>query len=262
MPLTPFQADIFKVIAVHRDPDSYVAGGIVLNRDAGSPRYSKDIDLFHDKASSVGTSAARDALALEAAGYEVGFSMREETFHRAAVTRDGLKITLEWAADSAFRFFPIVPDEVLGFRLHDADAATNKVLAAIARRKVRDFIDLMQVDRTYMPLGVAVWAAVAKDEGWTPELMMQELRRNSRINPETLGPLLLVEPQNPVKLKAEWLACFARAEALMATFPPESFGSLFLAPDGQPARGEKYDPAWKPHFGSVKGAWPTIAPEE
>ena len=37
---------------------------------------------------------------------------------RAEVARDGNRVRLEWAADSAFRFFPIVKDEVLGYR-HD-----------------------------------------------------------------------------------------------------------------------------------------------
>jgi hypothetical protein len=259
MPLTPFQADIFRVIAAQRNPDSYVAGGIVINRGELSPRFSDDIDLFHDTAQAVAASSEKDAGALKKAGYDIVFLRQEPSFHQAKVERAGENVRLDWAHDSAFRFFPIVPDPVLGFRLHDADAATNKVLAAIARRKVRDFIDLMEVDRTYTPLGVAVWAAVAKDEGWTPELMMQELRRNSRINPETLDGVMLVEPQNPVKLKAEWLDCFARAEALMATFPPESFGSFFLNAEGGPVRGEKFDPSWTPHFGSVKGAWPTLS---
>ncbi len=44
---------------------------------------------------------------------------------------------------------------MLGYRLHDADAATNKVLAAVGRQMVRDFIDLMHLDRTYISLGIA-----------------------------------------------------------------------------------------------------------
>jgi hypothetical protein len=145
MPLTQFQADVFKIIAAHRKPESYVAGGIVINRDVESFRFSDDIDLFHETSQEVIASAEKDVKALEKSGYEVVFLLREPTFHQASVTKDGESLRLDWAADSAFRFFPIVPDEVLGFRLHDADAATNKVLAAIGRNKVRDFIDLMQL---------------------------------------------------------------------------------------------------------------------
>ena len=248
MPLTPFQADVFKIISAHRNPDSYVAGEIVINRDDASSRYSEDIDLFHDTSAAVRTSAEMDAAALTAAGCEVRFSFREPTFHQASITKDGESVRLDWAADSAFRFFPIVQDEVLGFRLHDADAATNKVLAAIGRQKVRDFIDLIQLDRTYISLGVAVWAGAGKDEGYTPEMIMQELRRNSRINPVSLEGVTLVNPQTPVALKAEWLERFAKAEALMATFPPlpERIGCLYLDSNGHPARGDKFDPSWSP----------------
>jgi hypothetical protein len=147
---------------------------------------------------------------------------------------------------------------VLGYRLHDADAATNKVLAAVGRQMVRDFIDLMHLDRTYISLGIAAWAAAAKDEGYTPLSVMQELRRNSLINPVTLGRVKLATPADAVALKAEWLDRFAAAEKLIATIPPEPIRCLYLDRTGQPARGEVFDPNWTKHFGSVGGAWPKI----
>jgi hypothetical protein len=258
MPLTPFQAGIFKVISANRNPDSFVAGGIVINRDNRSARFSDDIDVFHDSANAVAASADADAEALRKAGYNVTFLRREATFQQAEVSRADDTIRLDWAADSAFRFFPIVKDEALGFRLHDADAATNKVLAAVGRQKVRDFIDLMQLDRDYISLGIAVWGASAKDEGYTSNLIMQELRRNSRINPVTLGEVTLAQPETAITLKADWLARFAAAEKLIATIPPEPICCLYLDRNGQPARGEVFDPSWVPHYGSVKGAWPKI----
>lgn len=47
MPVTRIQSDILKIIARHRDQESFVAGGVPINRDG--PRYSKDIDIFHDR---------------------------------------------------------------------------------------------------------------------------------------------------------------------------------------------------------------------
>jgi hypothetical protein len=258
MPLTPFQAEVFKVIAAHRNPDSYVAGGVVINRDPNSARFSDDIDLFHETSAALEASAERDAEALRRADFVVNFKKRYETFFQASVTRGEDVVRLDWAADSAFRYFPIVPDEVLGFRLHDADAATNKVLAAAGRQKVRDFIDLLQLDRTYISLGVAVWAAAGKDEGFTPDLIMSELRRNCLINPATIGKVTFVHPQTAVTLKKEMLERFDAAEALIAAMPYEPIRCLYVDSTGQPARGSIFDPSWKPHFGSVKGAWPTI----
>jgi hypothetical protein len=258
MPITPFQAEVLKVIARNRNPDSYLAGGIVINRDSASARFSNDIDIFHATAQAVATSTDADAEALKASGFTVTFLRREETFQQADISRDGETVRLDWAADSSFRFFPIVPDELLGYRLHDADAATNKVLAAVNRQKVRDFIDLMQLDRTYISLGIAAWGAAAKDEGYTPLSVMQELRRNSLINPVTLGSVPLAGPADAVALKTQWLERFAAAEKLIATIPPEPIRCLYLDRTGQPARGDVFDPTWTPHFGSVGGAWPKI----
>ena len=64
MPLTPFQAEVFRVLASNRNPDSYVAGGIVINRDDESARFSEDIDLFHDTSLALKISAEADAQSL------------------------------------------------------------------------------------------------------------------------------------------------------------------------------------------------------
>ncbi len=258
MPLTQFQTDVFKVISRNRNPDSYVAGATVIHRDPASSRYSEDIDLFHDTTEAVIASAKLDAEALRASGYEVDFTFQEPTFHRAIVKRLDKIVRLEWAADSAFRFFPIVPDEVLGFRLHDADVATNKVLAAAGREKVRDFIDLIHLNRTYVSLGVAIWAATGKDEGYSPELLIDQLRRHSRINPASMGNVVLTLPADAPALKREWMECLQAAETLMATFPSDPLGCLYLNHNSQPAQGKTFDPTWVPHHGSVKGAWPKL----
>ena len=47
MPLTKLQVGILRLLAAHRDPESYVAGSTPLNRGAG--RSSDDIDIFHDR---------------------------------------------------------------------------------------------------------------------------------------------------------------------------------------------------------------------
>jgi hypothetical protein len=41
VPLSRIQTDILRLLAAHRDPESYVAGAAPLNRDA--PRISSDI---------------------------------------------------------------------------------------------------------------------------------------------------------------------------------------------------------------------------
>lgn len=82
------------------------------------------------------------------------------------------QLKMEWAYDSAFRFFPVQTDDLCGYRLHDADAATNKVLALAGRSEIRDFVDVLHLHDTYLSLGALVWAASGKDPGFTPEFLL------------------------------------------------------------------------------------------
>jgi hypothetical protein len=45
MPLGAFEQEVLRLLAVNRNPDSYVAGATVLNQNPASPRTSKDVDL-------------------------------------------------------------------------------------------------------------------------------------------------------------------------------------------------------------------------
>src|SRR5947199_10710193 len=57
MPLTPFQKGVAQILAKHRNPESHVAGGAVINRGEGGVRISDDLDIFHDLAASVAAAA-------------------------------------------------------------------------------------------------------------------------------------------------------------------------------------------------------------
>jgi hypothetical protein len=130
-----------------------------LNRNA--PRYSGDIDVFHDREERVASAALDDAQALEAAGYGVKWLRREPLLYAAEVARQDAGTRLEWVVDSDFRFFPTVRDETFGYMLHPADLAMNKAMAAVGRREVRDLVDLVTIHHTILPLGAVIWAAVA-----------------------------------------------------------------------------------------------------
>ena len=47
MPLSDIQRAILCLLARNRDPESFVAGAVPLQQDG--PRYSSDIDIFHDR---------------------------------------------------------------------------------------------------------------------------------------------------------------------------------------------------------------------
>ena len=52
-----------------------------------------------------------------------------------------------------YNFYQPVPDPEFGWRLHFADLAVNKVLAAASRRQPRDLVDLYLVHTSAAPGG-------------------------------------------------------------------------------------------------------------
>jgi len=187
MPLTEFQSGIARLIAVNRRPESHIAGGAVLNRGPNGLRISRDLDIFHDEPPPgqsvikiVASYADSDIGVLNKAGYSVEWVTRTEAFQMAIVSTGNEQIKLEWSSDSAFRFFPVQEDEEFGYCLHQADLATNKVLALAGRSEIRDFLDVIQLDREYLSLGALIWAACGKDPGYTPSKLLDMANRHSR----------------------------------------------------------------------------------
>lgn len=265
MPLSSAQVDLLRRIAANRSPESYVAGAAVLHRAADSPRYSEDLDLFHDLENSIAQSAAADAESLRHAGYAFSWLLRTPTFQRALVEIAGQQLKVEWAYDSAFRFFPVQKDELCGYRLHDADAATNKVLALAGRSEIRDFVDVLHLHGTYLSLGALAWAACGKDPGFTPEFLLDQMGRHVAYQQTDLDRLSLREPLDLRKLKRRWIAAVDSAATTVSKLFPEEVGCLYLGPDLQPRTPDPASPDFPRlarHYGRVRGAWPTISPYE
>ncbi len=97
------------------------------------------------------------------------------------MTRDGENTRLEWLADSDYRFFPTAADDKFGWVLHPVDLATNKVAAAYGRREPRDIVDLITIHENILPLGAVIWAAADKSPGFTPEGIINEIRRGGYV---------------------------------------------------------------------------------
>ena len=261
MPLTDFQKTVLHLLAQNRNPESYVAGGIVLNQSADTPRFSDDVDVFHDLAECVASSAKADALTLTTSGYSVEWSSQEPFFYRAVIQKTGHILRLEWLFDSAFRFFPIERNQETGFCLNYWDAAINKVLALAGRSEPRDFVDTVCLHQKGFSLGSLCWAAAGKDPGMTPELILGEAARNVRFNQEQIDSLQLSMPISIQSLKQTWIDARHQAEALIQSLPPAEVGCLYLEQSGQPVTPDPLAgsfPSLRRHFGSIKGVWPVI----
>jgi hypothetical protein len=261
MPLTEFQTAVLKILAGNRSPESYLAGATVIHRKPDSPRFSQDFDFFHDIEESVSRCAQADADTLKREGYDIKWLLRAPTFSRAVVSKEGNTLKLEWAFDSAYRFFPAESDETCGYRLHMADAAVNKLLAMAGRAEVRDFVDVLYLDETYLTIGAMCWAACGKDPGFTPDLLLEQAGRHACYRETDLERLALRSSVTLRELKVQWLSGLERAQALIAALPPEDLGCLYLSRDGIPVVPDPGSPDFvnlKRHFGRIGGAWPVL----
>ncbi len=251
-----------RLLAAGRSPESFVAGGTVLNAHPESPRYSKDVDIFHDIERSVATSADMDTMTLRSAGYQVDWVLRQPLFQRASVAKGREKLLIEWVFDSAFRFFPVERDELTGWRLNPYDAATNKMLALMGRGEARDYLDVLYFHERHLSVGALCWAAAGKDAGVNPFMILEECQRTTHFRTEQFDELLLAAPAEPQKWKKTWMEATREAGRLLRILPPGEVGCLYLDSSGLPTTPDPDSPAFpqlRRHFGSVGGAWPSVS---
>lgn len=255
MPLSELQREILLLLAAHRNPESYVAGASALNREG--PRFSRDIDIFHDCEESVAQAADADARLLAESGFGIEWLRREPGVYGARVQRRGESTRLEWVRDSDFRFFPTVKDDLFGYRLHIFDIATNKALAAGGRREPRDVLDLIYIHESHIPLGAVIWAAVAKDPGYSPESLITEIRRNARYRADDYADLALSEPVDAGAVARRLREILDEADAFARAMPVGKEGLAFLR-DGQPAQPDPEQLSdYVAHPGQRRGHWPS-----
>ncbi len=260
MPITVFQKQVLALLKSNRSPDSYVAGGLAIQRGADSLRYSEDIDFFHDTDKAVSDAYQSDRAALLAAGYSFESQITQPSYYRATISKSTGHLKLEWVRDTAFRFFPVIEDQTLGYRLHDIDLAINKCLALANRSVVRDALDIIELDRKVISLPALVSAACGKDPGFTPDLMLEMMQRHMIFTPDELAAESLTKPIDPVKLKKDLLRLVDDTRNILKVVAAENIGCLFIDSKGQVLKDlVKIDnKKFVRHFGSVRGSWPRI----
>ena len=267
MAVTPFQGEILRLLARQRRErgESYVAGGVALNTLLAAPRRSRDIDLFHDTEAALAATWSADRALLEGHGCAVKPLREAASFVEAAVSKGSERTVMQWARDSAYRFFPLVEDDSMGLTLHPFDLATNKVLAMAGRMEVRDWVDGIQCNESLQPLGCLVWAACGKDPGYNPHSLLAAARRlhYSQNEVDTLD----FENQCPdaAVLGGRWHQALADGAAIVEGLPPEHVGEAVITRDALLFRGNAVDLATaiglggiSYHEGCIGGSWPRI----
>lgn len=266
MALTDFQRGILRLLSLSRldGGDSYIAGGLALNYHLKTSRYSRDIDIFHDSLKALETSWSSDCRILREAGYNVESRRQFPTFIEAVASKDGMATEIQWAHDSAYRFFPLLHDELMGLTLHPFDLATNKLLALVGRVEPRDWIDIINCDRILQPLPYLIWAACGKDPGFNPSSLVEMIARR-RYTQVELDSEFLENKFDAATLCASWHELIRGARKTLPLLPPEHAGTCVTTASGDLFKGT--DDALQAalaagavrfHEGRIGGAWPTI----
>jgi hypothetical protein len=256
VPISKFQSDVLRLLAAQRSPDSYIAGGIAINRQG--PRFSADIDIFHDSVARQESAVKADEAVLAASGYTITWPPNQRTGkHEATIEKDSQQMQLEWVTDSAFRFFPTQPDELFGYVLHPVDLATNKAAAAADRRVPRDVVDLVTIHENILPLGAVVAASCGKFIGTTPEEMLAEITRHSRFTAEEFQALATEQPIDVRGLHRRIRCMIEEAESFIAKLPSDAVGVIFM--DGeQPVQPDVNTlDKYRRNPGAPSGLWPS-----
>lgn len=267
MATTKFQATVLQRIAGSRVKRgvSYIVGGLALNHQLGTPRGSHDIDVFNDTEEALSSAFIADADALRADGFVVCTRREKRSFVEAVVSKDGESTEIQWVRDSAYRFFPLVEDPLLGLALHPFDLATNKVLALVGREEPRDWIDTITCHETLQPLAFLVWAACGKDPGFNPSFLLEFAARTRYTQVELEQSVISEIPLDAAVLSRKWHAAVASARATLPILPAEKAGTCVLDPNGDLFRGSDEDlrvalaaGVVSFHEGRIGGAWPKV----
>lgn len=259
MPLDDLQKAVLTALLPNRTPKSVFAGGSVLNRHAF--RLSDDQDIFHAEDVDVLEIHERDVLTLQAAGYSVEVTKKYEGFIEAIVGAEDAGWTkVQWVEAGSWTFFTPVPDPEYGYRLHIADLAINKALAAGGRREVRDFVDLFLIHRHVMPLWQAIWAAPGKDENWSPLSLAEQIARKNNFHQEDLDEAIdsLID-LSMAEIGATIKEAIEEAREVFQILPDETAGCLLV--DGSGRLVEDFQRLGQPDVQLLRpkrgGTWPS-----
>ena len=151
------------------------------------------------------------------------------SYVEAEVSASGDAVRVEWARDSAYRFFPLVRHEEFGLVLHPFDLATNKMLALIGRLEVRDWVDVIHCAEHLQPLGYLAWAASSKDPGFSPAAILEHAARSSHYSAAEVGALAFAgPPPHAGVLSRTWHVLLEAARQVVSVLPAEEIGKCVL----------------------------------
>lgn len=261
MPLDEFQKSVIAVISRNRDSGSPFADGAVIQQHGF--RMTDDQNIFTAESEQLENLVQADREALEAAGFAVHPRQSYSGFRDCIVAKPMIGTTvLQWTVALAREFYEPVPDPQFGHRLHLADLAINKALAAASRMEMRDFVDLWMLDRHVIPLWRMACGAPGKDTGLNPFSVIERISFNwSRTvqRDDQVGQLLLT-----TDVPLEEIGCGLRdamqdARLVLPDVQPEHYGRLQIDEADRPVVAKEIAQGGKWKTPKPGGALPAFA---
>jgi hypothetical protein len=227
-------------------------------------RFSEDLDYFHDLLEKVTQAFELDKKTLSEHGYKIETEIFTPAYIRALVRHKKEICKIEWSRDSAWRFMPIQVHSGLGHMLHPIDLCINKLLALVGRDEARDFLDVLQCHTQLLSLGAQCWAACGKDPGFSPNSLLEILKRKGKYREEDFKRLHLAShfKINIQEIKQRWLSALAQAELFVSKAPQDQLGCLYYSKSQKIFLEPKFEKSEAkiivPHYGKPGGVLPSI----
>lgn len=262
MPLDEFREGVIAAISSNRDTGSpFAVGSLIQQQGFG---LSEDQDIF--AAGDLDELMQRDAASLEAAGYTVRPGRSFDGFRECLVMKPLIgTTTLQWTHGLVSEFYAPVPDPQFGWRLHFADLAVNKALAAGSRMMKRDFVDLWMLDRHVIPLWRIACAVPGKDPDFNPFSVVEEISRNWHFakgrGDERVDVTIDISMD---QMGPELRNSLHEARLMLRETDPAHYGRLQVGGGGKPVTGRdsENDGKWvAPHRGGALPAFEGIDSE-
>ncbi|HWK47565.1 MAG TPA: hypothetical protein VNT30_22775 [Stellaceae bacterium] len=205
-----------------------------------------------------------DVAALRASGLTATEVLHQFGFSEYCVS-DGRETTLvQRMSETNYRFFPLVGDSQFGRRLHDADLAINKALAAASRTKVRDCVDVAFLDESYLSIAALAWAAAGKSP-LSPNRIVENIVRNATSHSrQEYASVRVIRPIDGAVIFDRIQQSAERALMLFERWPIKHYGKLFLDRSGKPTEFDQasFDAGNQvTHEPRKSGVWP-IFPDQ
>ena len=249
MPLDEFQKSVIAVVSRNRDSKSPFADGAAIQQHGF--RLSAHQDIFAVSDESLDDLVKADRTALEAAGFEVHSRIGFTGFRECLIVKSMIGTTvLQWTTALAHEFHGPVPDPQFGHRLHFADLAVNKALAAASRTEMRDFVDLWMLNRHVIPLWRMACGVPGKDVALNPFSVIERISFNwcrAVQKDDQVGKLLLTADVPLEEVGGGLRDAMDEARLVLSDVQPEHYGRLQVGEGGQPvvAREIAQGGVWK-----------------